>query len=111
MLFDVQERINLLNILPDTGNAVTLRILRDFQRASSFTEEEMAAIGMVQDDGRVNWDVDKATKKEIEVGDTMKELIVGALNQLNASNRLNMAHLPLYERFVAGGRTPDAVTE
>ena len=103
MLFDVRERIALLNCLPREGDAVTLRILRDFQDELSFTEEEKAAINLASGSGQVAWDTSKAKPKDIEVGDTMKGLIVKVLTDLDKAKKLNMTLLPLYERFVSPG--------
>ena len=103
MLLGVSERLGLLNILPKEGNAVTLRILRDFQNELSFTEEEKTEINLVFSDNRLTWDASLAKKKEIEVGDTMKELIVTSLKRLDATNHLNIGQLPLYEKFVSFG--------
>lgn len=102
MLLGVSERLGLLNILPKEGNVVTLRILRDFQNELSFTEEEKATIKLVFSDDRITWDDSLVTGKEIDIGDTMKELIVAALKRLDASKRLSMEQLPLYEKFVTG---------
>lgn len=102
MLFEVQERIALLNCLPAEGNAVTLRIVRDFQGELSFSEEETARIELVHSEQRVNWNTEKAEAKEIEVGVTMQEIIVNALKGLDARNVLHMELLPLYDRFASG---------
>lgn len=101
MLLGVRERLVLLNILPKEGNAITLRILKEFQMELSFTEDEKAAISLKDGDGRLTWDEKSATEKEIEVGTTMNEIIVGTLSRMDASKSLTMDHLPLYERFVS----------
>ena len=100
MLFEVQERLALLNCLPREGDAVTLRILRDFQGDLSLTEEEKAAINLVSNTGQVAWDATKAEPKEIEVGDTMMEVIVKVLTGLDKAKKLTMLQLTLYEKFV-----------
>lgn len=107
MLFNVQERIGLLNFLPREGNAAMLRILRDFQNEASFTEDEKAEMHFVHNEvpgrpgeGQYSWDATKAKDKEIETGDTMEELIAETLKKLDAAKKLPMSLLSLYERVV-----------
>lgn len=107
MEFNVHDRLILINALPQQGTAADLRILRDFQNEASFTDEEKKAVNMVEKDGRLNWS--SSTLKEIEVGETMKRLIVKALTEmlqpLEDAGTLPMTHLPLWERFVAAGES------
>jgi len=101
MKFGIQERLVLLNVLPQQGDAVTLRILRDFQTEVSFTEEEKKAVNLVSSNGQITWNAPDYKPKDIEVGDTMKEIVVGVLKGLNAGKKLTQHSLPLYDRFVS----------
>ncbi len=103
MLLSIHERLSLLNMLPREGSVITLRILRDFQHDLAVTEEEKKKIKLKEANGTLTWDDTLETAKEIEVGDTMKELIVAALKARDASKKLTMQQLPLYERFLPPG--------
>ncbi|GAH82287.1 unnamed protein product, partial [marine sediment metagenome] len=41
MKLNIAERIALLGVLPQKGNAITLRIIRELQSRLSLTEEEI----------------------------------------------------------------------
>ncbi|KKL11469.1 hypothetical protein LCGC14_2545550, partial [marine sediment metagenome] len=41
MLLNVKQRLLLLNILPDQGDYITLKIIREQQERLSFSEEEL----------------------------------------------------------------------
>lgn len=101
MLFSIKERLSLVNILPEHGNAVTLRLLREFQNDLSFTDKEREEFGLTYNDGNFKWDDAKAKNKEIVAGEVVVGLIVTALKQRDAQGQLHMAHLELFDRFVS----------
>ncbi len=100
MLFSIKERLALVGILPEHGNAVTLRLLREFQNELSFTDKEREEVALMYDDGNFKWDDAKAKAKEIEAGEVVVDLIVTVLKQRDSQGHLHMAHLDLFNRFV-----------
>jgi len=96
----VRERLIILTILPQEGDAVTLRVLRKLQENLSFTEEEHQLYKFVQKDTTVTWDDTVEQEKDIEIGGKGRELIGTALAKLNDQKKLRMEHLDIYERFV-----------
>jgi hypothetical protein len=103
--FSVSDRLVLLSVLPKQGNAVTLRILRDFEKELSFTEDEIAEFKLKQSGDTTTWDEATAKAKNIDLGDTMSEIIVASLKQMDASKTLTTEHMPLYDRFVSSGES------
>ncbi len=103
MLFDVSERLTLLNLLPKEGSFVTLKLLRELREALSFTDEEVTQFKVKVASDRITWDKDANVDKEILIGDTMTSVIVGVLTELNETKKLTDAHLGLYEKFVLPG--------
>ena len=103
--YTVKERLTLLGILPKEGNAVSMRVLREFAEALSLPKEEWPTVGLTQDPdnpGNLTWDVAKdGDGKEIDTCATMREIIVTTLRELDDKKKLTMDLLPLYERFVA----------
>lgn len=106
MELDIAERFALLGILPQQGNVITLRIIRELQNQLSFTEEELKHYNVqshANPDGgaRVTWTPELSTEvKDIAIGEAATGVIKEQLTKLNAQNQLHVSMLPLYEKFV-----------
>lgn len=100
MKLDVRERLILLSVLPQEGNFVTLKTIRDLQSALSFSEEEHKLYKFVQNEGMVTWDDKTEQSKEIELGEKATDIIVAALKKLDESKTLKQEHFSIYEKFV-----------
>jgi len=96
------ERIQLLGVLPAEGNAVTLRIVSDLRRDLSFSEKEMkdGEIKTDPENNRVMWNNSVDVQKDVKIGDTARGVISDAMKKLDTEKKLNLALLPLYEKFV-----------
>ena len=99
MELSVTERLLLLNILPQQGNALTLKIVKDLQGELSFSEAEIELYGFDQRDGSLYWESEKETPKEVDVGKKALSVISERLEELNKGAKLSMDQLSLYERF------------
>lgn len=106
MKLNIAERIALMGILPQQGNAVTLRIIRELQGELSFTEEELKHYGIEnhpQPSGgiTITWNPELSQEeKDIEIGEAAEGVITAQLKRLDAQNQLHVSMLPIYERFV-----------
>ena len=100
MRLTVMDRILLLNLLPAEGSVTTLRIVRQLREDLSFSEEEHAALELVQADGKVTWNPAKAVEKDVAIGLKATNLIVEALTELSKAKKLQPSHLGLYDKFV-----------
>ena len=107
MEFSVRERLILLNITPNDGNILTLRIVKDLKDAFALNEVELAELdGLMKigEDGSVNLssEVDAAVPpKEISLGPEAHKVIMSAFSDLDRRNKMQMAFLPLYDRLSA----------
>ena len=100
MKLNILERIGLLQILPQQGSFVTLRIVNDLQNTLGFTENELKENNIKQtDDGRTTWDSN--SEKEIPIGEKATEMIAEALKELDEGKKLQSQHYTLYEKFVS----------
>jgi len=103
---NISERIALLGVLPQQGNVITLRIIRELQSRLSFKEEELEHYNVqnhVNPDGsaRVTWNPELSKEeKDVAIGESATGVIKEQLIKLNAQNRLHVSMLPLYEKFV-----------
>ena len=102
MLLTVRERLILQSILPQEGDFLTLKVLRNLQGDLSFTEEELAKYKFVQSENQVTWDNTVEQGKDIEIGRKANDIIVLALSKLNEQKKLRMEHFDLYSRFIGG---------
>ena len=107
MEFSVRERLILLNIVPNDGNILTLRIVKDLKDALSLSEGELAALkGLMEigEDGGVNLSPKADTAvfpKEISIGPEAYKVVMDAFSGLDRKNKMQMAFLPLYDRLTA----------
>lgn len=99
MKLDVSDRIRLLAILPEKGNLLTLKIVRELRDDLSFSEKEHKSMGIKITSDRITWH-DKAKPKDVKIGDLGKELIEKALRELNEKDELTLPDLALWEKFV-----------
>ncbi len=106
MKLNIGERFALLGVLPQQGNAITLRIIRELQTRLSFTEEEIKHYNVqnhTNPDGSamVTWNPELSKEEtDIPIGESATGVIKGELIRLNAQNQLHVTMLPLYEKFV-----------
>ena len=106
MKLNIGERFALLGVLPQQGNAITLRIIRELQSRLSFTEEELKHYNIenhANPDGsaRVTWNPELSEETtDIPIGKAATDVIKVELTRLNAQNQLHVTMLPLYEKFV-----------
>jgi len=103
---NIAERIALIGVLPQQGNAVTLRVIRELQTQLSFTDEEIEHYGIenhLLPDGRasINWNPELIDEtKDIEIGKTAKKAIIAQLERLDKTGQLHISMMPIYDRFI-----------
>ena len=102
MELGIAERLILLGILPNEGNFITLKILRQLREDLSFNEEEIEKYKIIQGDEQVQWnsEEDQKHKKDIKIGGEGTSIIVKLLKELDKTEKLNQKHLTLYEKFI-----------
>jgi hypothetical protein len=96
----VWERFRLLNILPEKGSFVTLKLVRKLRESLSFTEEEMGLYDFKQDGERVMWNPDAPQVKEFQFGPKTMNIISDALRAVDKRQMLDQTELVLFEKFV-----------
>jgi len=99
MILNVLDRVTLLGVLPEQGDFVTLKIVRQLRESLSFTEEELRDLEIKQTDGRIFWNSGADHGKDIQVGEKATDIIVASLKQLNDQKKLTQQHYDLYEKF------------
>ena len=110
MKLNVFERLSLLSVLPEEGNFITLKIVRDIQSKLSFSEDDIKDMDIQETAGSVKWNSKGNDRAEIEVGEKATDVIINAFKALDAKNKLSLKILPLYERIVIGEEETDGDT-
>jgi len=102
MKLTVKERINLVAILPLQGDITTLKQLRVFREALTFTDKETAdwKIDYQPEMGRVTWDEKIVKDVEIDISDRMFKLVIKKLRDLNKVKKLEESHITLWDKFI-----------
>ena len=104
MKLTVAERFATLGVLPEQGDFLTLKVLRQLREALSFDEDEMKFYSFKEKGDRLYWDESKDTHtKDFEFGDKQTELVVSALQKLDSQKQLTEEHFSIYEKFIGGG--------
>ena len=108
MKLKVAERLILLNLLPQEGDIVTLRVIRDSQAVIGLSEEELGELELKhpknedgsEDPNRLIWKAEADQEKEIPIGPRATSIIVEKLEKLNSEKKLTIQQVGLYEKFV-----------
>ena len=101
MELTAKERIMLRQLLPEKGDFVTFRMVKELHEVLSFSSEEVESLEMVQDTaGRITWKPDKDVPREFSFDRKQQELIRGRLSQLDTDGEITEGTFSLYEKFV-----------
>jgi hypothetical protein len=100
----IPERLVLLDLLPNEGNYLTLKLVRKLREKLSFDEDELKDCEIAQDEATntVRWSQDKDVPKKMEFSDFEKDVIKKSLQELDDKKKLEPKHMSLYEKFVGG---------
>jgi len=99
----VKQRIDLQSILPAKGDFLTVKMIRVLREELSFTQKEHELLKLQRHpDGSVEWEANAAKKcsKQIEIPETIVNIIKETLERANTAKQITEAHLDFYEMFM-----------
>lgn len=99
MELTVVERLVLMNLLPQEGSYVNLKLVRVAREELSFSDEEVKLLGFVQDGEQVKWNMEANILKDVELGEVVTILVVDSLKKLDGEGKLKNDHFTLFEKF------------
>lgn len=102
MELNVLDRLLVLGLLPAEGDITTLRIVRKLREDLSFSEQEHEALHLTQEEGRITWEQQGATVKDVPLGPKATACIVKALSALSEQGKATAQHLDLFDKFIPG---------
>jgi len=105
MKLRINERINLLELLPKENDFLTMKKISELAERLNFTDEEVKQyeikVSPAQMGGRWTWNKKgQDYKADIEIGEIGEKEIVEALKKKNEEKQLKAFEVSLYEKFV-----------
>ena len=99
---NVPERLTALGLLPQEGNFVTLKTIRDTADKLGFKEEELKLYEIKQEGDQAVWNSKGNEEKEFEFGEKATDLFIESLEKLDKDKKLKHHQFSLFEKFVKG---------
>ena len=99
MDLSVVERLILLNLLPQEGSYINLKLLRTAREELSFSDEEVGILNFVQEGDQVRWNMEADVIKDVAIGEVVTLMIVDSLKKLDGEGKLKNDHFSLFEKF------------
>ena len=95
------ERFGILGVLPDKGNFVTMKTLRELRENLMPSDEEVTKYGIKQVGQQIQWDQKfRDITKEFDLGKTAHRIIEDRLEELDKSKELTPNLISVFEKFV-----------
>jgi len=99
----IGERFNIVNLLPQKGDVLTMQDVQDLQRALLPTPKERETYGIQVADGKISWFEDQAAAEaEIDFTAPQVTLVVNKLRELDKNKELALGQLSLWDKFIGG---------
>jgi len=99
MDLSVVERLILMNLLPNEGTYVNLKLVRVAREELSFSDEEVKLLQFVQDGEQVKWNMEANILKDVTLGEVVTIMVVDSLKKLDGEGKLKNEHFTLFEKF------------
>jgi hypothetical protein len=102
MELTVRDRLMVSRLLPNEGDARTIKIIRKLNDDLGFNEEEVKEFEIVTSEGghTITWNAAKDRAIEIPIGEVATEIIVDALKKLDETKKLTGELLPIWDKFM-----------
>jgi len=97
---NVGERMITLTILPQEGNIITLKMIRDLKSKIGLSAQELKEFEVAQDGERVKWNQKGLVPRDFDFAEAEIDLIKKQLKKLDSDGKLHQDMLPVYEKFV-----------
>ena len=96
----IPERLYTMGILPQEGSFLTLRVIRELTSKVGFSADEIDTYELKEIDGRVEWNPNIKTTKDIEFLDSELDIIKLSLIKLDKEEKLDQNTAVIYEKFM-----------
>lgn len=100
MELNISERLVALNLFPQEGTFVNLKLIRMAREELSFDEEENKNLSFQQKGNQLTWSSKTNILKEVDLGEVVSSMLVDVLKKLNTDGKLREEHFSLYEKMI-----------
>lgn len=104
MKLSIHDRIVVSGLLPEKGNIVSVKLVREAREALAITADEVESLSFVlTPEGNASWDAsaEAATgPTDIALPDAAQELVRQSLHKLDASGSLTVEHIRAWDMFL-----------
>lgn len=100
--FSILERLTICGVLPNEGNLVTLRAVRQAQEMFALEPglDKKTNMRAGAAPGTVVWDADKDPQKQIDIPPAIFALIMESFQKLDEQKKLNLEQAAVYDRLL-----------
>lgn len=99
MKLNIQERLTLVNLIPEKGNFLTMSIVEELRLCLYPSEKEIKEFDLKQEGNILTWNEKGSKRIEIKLTDSQKGFIMDKLEELSKENNLNFAQYSVYKRL------------
>ncbi len=101
MELNVQERLTLVNTLPEKGTFATMKTIEAMKTSLYPNEEETKKFEIKQIGKSISWNEEGGKGVEIKLTKVQKDLLIEALKKLDESEEATLSHFQVYEKLTA----------
>ncbi len=102
MKLNVLERIRAIGYLPEEGDILTLRVVREAKAILGFGSKELKKYNISRTGDQITWDQAPDGTDDIELSEKSVDLIAVKLKELDDAKKLTESDYSLYEKIVEG---------
>lgn len=95
MNLNVQERIAILQMLPQNGSLYEMVDIMEIIKKVRITSEEKDKLEYVEGKGVISWNVNKDLGKDVEFKHEEMSILKAAVKKLDEEKRVNAANLDI----------------
>lgn len=102
MKLTVQERLELLEIMPANESYSGIKEINRTQLLLALSGDEWKELEVVQEEGNISWNPEKAMTLivDIPMGEWLTNTIRGILRQMDRELQIKPQQMSLFEKFV-----------
>ncbi len=99
MNLNVQERLTLVNLLPEKGNFLTMKTIEAVKNLLYPNEQEVVKFEITQTGNNISWNKEGAEEIEIKMTKAHKDLLIKSLEALDEKDDATLAQYQVYKKF------------
>lgn len=99
MKLNIQERLTLVNLVPEKGNFITMSIVDGLRLILYPSEAEVKKFDLKQDDRLLTWNEEGSKKTEVKISDSQIDFLMDQLEKKSIANELDFLQYSVYKRL------------